>query len=808
MRISYNWLQEYIHLELSPDELAGRLTMAGLEVESVTAFREPLPQVVAGRIISLEPHPRADRLTLVGVDGGAGILNVVCGAGNLQVGQPVALALPGAVLPGSNHPLEVKDILGVNSCGMICSAFELGLELCGERDEILVLDDGEAASPGEALDKLLGFDDRILTLDLTPNRADCLSVLGVAHEVGALTGKPVNPPKTVLAESTRSVESRASVVVGDSRLCPRYTARLLEGVSTGYSPLWMQIRLLKAGIRPINNIVDVTNYVMMELGQPLHAFDFDLLSADQIIVRRANLGEKLITLDGIERRLNPEMLVIADAAGAVALAGVMGGESTGIRPESKNILIEAALFDRVSVRRTAARLGLFSEASQRFEKGINPEGVVVAQSRAAGLMGEIAGGQVLSGVIDVYPEPFHPRVITVRPHRVNEILGLKIPSSRITDILQCLGFAVTPVSTGYSLQVEVPLRRGDVELEEDLVEEVARLYGYDKIPATLPRGELLDSRERPENRAQDLVKQMLTSAGFHEVINYSFINPTHLKRLALPEGDCRLRAIPLQNPLSEEQSVLRTTLLPGLLKILQYNFYHQVVDQLIFELGTLFFSSSLPLNEAPREKLTLALAATGRLQKPHWAGKSPRADFFAVKGALELLFNRLGLRDVEFVAKQFPFLHPTRSASVITAGVEVGFLGHLHPEVTGLWDLPQEVVLGELDLEALISRSNPVPHFTALPRYPASLRDIAVIAPLEVSAKELELCIRKAGGELVEQVSLFDIYQGGKIPTGKRSLAFAIRYRSPEKTLTDEQVNHLHRQIVLALSKKGALLRE
>lgn len=805
MRISYNWLQEYINLELSPEELAGRLTLAGLEVESVAAFREQLPQVVVGRIISLEPHPRSDRLTLVRVDIGGSMLTVVCGAGNLQAGQLVPVALPGAVLPGGGGPLEATDILGVRSGAMICSASELGLELCGGRDEILVLDG--TASPGEALDKVLGFDDRILTLDLTPNRADCLSVLGVACEAGALTGEQVKPPKTVLTESVRGIESRVSVAVGDSRLCPRYTARLVEEVSTGYSPLWMQLRLLKSGVRPINNVVDITNYVMMEYGQPLHAFDFDLLSGDQIIVRLARLGEKLITLDGMERRLNPDMLVIADPAGPIALAGVMGGESTGIRPESNNILIEAALFDRVSVRRTAARLGLFSEASQRFEKGVNPEGVLAAQNRAAGLMAEVAGGRVLAGVIDVYPEPFQPRIITVRPHRINEILGLKVPPSQVTDILQRLGFTVSP-APGFSLQVEVPLRRGDVELEEDVVEEVARLHGYDKIPATLPRGELIECREQPEQRIQDLVKRILTAAGFYEVINYSFINPAYLRRLGLPEDDYRFKAIPLQNPLSEEQAILRTTLLPGLLKTLQHNFYHQVGDQLIFELGAVFFPSSLPVQEAPRERLTLALAATGRVLEPHWAIKPPPADFFAVKGALELMFNRLGLKEVEFVPDQFPCLHPTRSAAVTIAGAKVGFLGQLHPEAATLWDFSQEVTVCELDLETVITRANPVPQYTALPRYPASLRDIAVIAPREVPAGELELCIRKAGGELVEQVTLFDVYQGGQIPAGKRSLAFAIRYRSPEKTLTDEQVNSLHQQIILALSEKGALLRE
>ncbi len=808
MRISCNWLQEYISSGLSPQELAERLTMAGVEVDSVVPFREPRPKVVVGRVLTLEPHPRAEKLTLVRLDLGGSVLSVVCGARNLEEGRLVAAALPGAVLPGADRPIEAADILGVRSGGMICSAAELGLELSGGPADILVLDENETTRPGAPLDEVQGFSDWILTLDLTPNRADCLGLLGLAYEVGALTGEQVKLPKTVLDECNGGgIESKVAVAVGDSRLCPRYTARLVEEATIGFSPLWMQLRLLKAGVRPINNVVDITNYVMMEFGQPLHAFDFDLLSGDRIIVRRAALGERLVTLDGVERQLNPEMLVIADNAGPIALAGVMGGDSTGIGGNSKSILIEAALFNRASVRRTAARLGLFSEASQRFERGVNPEWVMAAQNRAAGLLAEIAGGRVAAGVIDVYPEPFQPRTVKVRPHRISEILGLKISSKEITDILERLGFSVS-AGSGFSLQVEIPLRRGDVELEEDVVEEVARLHGYDRIPATLPRGELVECRDLPEQRILDLIKGTLISAGFNEAINYSFINPAHLRRLALPEEDLRLNAVPIQNPLSEEQGVLRTTLLPGLLKTLQYNFYHQVGDQLIFELGAVFLPSARPEQEAPRERLTLVLAATGRAVEPHWAGKPLPADFFAVKGVLELIFRRLGLEEVRFVPSMIPGLHPTRSASVIIGGKEVGFVGHLHPETVELWDFSQEVIACELDLETVISRASLQPRYTPLPRYPASLRDIAVIAPREVPAEELESCIRRAGGKLVEQVALFDVYQGGQIPAGKRNLAFAIRYRSPERTLTDEEVNRLHGQIISALAEKGALLRE
>ncbi|HOB28926.1 MAG: phenylalanine--tRNA ligase subunit beta [Dethiobacteria bacterium] len=802
MRIAYSWLKEYIDLELSPEELAEKLTLAGVEVEAVEQFAEISDRVVVGEIITLKPHPHNSRLLVAGVDPGDGSpLQIVCGAPNIAAGQKVPLALPGAVLPGRGC-LEALEIERVFSEGMLCSGKELGLEL-GSPDGVLILD--PPAKTGSPLSEALELNDHILILDLTPNRADCLGLLGIAYEVAALTGAAVKHPPAEPPEAPECTAALLRVDVQEPLLCPRYTARVIEDLTVGSSPLWLQLRLLKSGLRPINNVVDITNYVMWEYGQPLHAFDFNLTRGGEIIVRRGRSDETLVTLDGDERVLDEEVLVIADAAGPVALGGVMGGESTEINPSTRSVLLEAALFNPVSVRRTARRYHIPSEASQRFERGVNPAWVAEASGRAALMISELAGGRVLRGLIDSYPAPVQPRRVMVRPYRINEILGLKIPSAEVSDILSRLGFTIKP--EGRRLEVTVPLRRNDIFLEEDIVEEVARLYGYDKIPATLPRGELLESREELPERLQGLVRETLTACGFNEIITYSFINPTSLRSLGLPEGDPRLEAIPLRNPLSEEQSIMRTTLLPGLLKTLQDNFYHREMNQLLFEVGAAYLPRQLPLEELPDEKLRLSLGATGELPVANWYTASRPAGFFVVKGAIEALLKRFGINRVEYLPAELPFNHPTRSAVIRIAGEEAGFLGELRPQVAEKWDYPQPVTVAELDLEMLIARANLVPRVTPLPKYPAGLRDIAVVVPRALSAGELKRLIYEAGGGLVEQVTLFDLYEGAQIPPGMRSLAFTITYRHPDRTLTEAEINAAQARIEAALSKLGAALR-
>ncbi len=802
MRVSYDWLKDYINPGISAEELAELLTLSGVEAGAVETFGSPLPMVVVGEVKAMELHPGRSNLTLVDTDIGDQVVKIVCGAKNMQVGDRVPTAKPGAELPGGRK-IDAVDIHGVNSPGMLCSAQELGLEL-GSEDEILILD--QVSKPGEPVEQLLGYGDRVIVLELTPDRPDCLSMIGVAHEIAALTGKEVTMPRLSPPETGPDLEESFKVAIANSELCPRYTARAVEEVKVGRSPLWMQIRLLKAGIRPINNIVDITNYVMWEFGQPLHAFDLELLGSDEILVRRAGEGEKVITLDGVERKLTPEALVITDGSRPVALAGVMGGEETEINEATRKVLIEAASFNPTNIRRTARRYNLPSEASQRFEKGVNPEAVTWSQDRAALLMHELAGGRVLRGIVDRNEAPSRECRIAIDPEKINRVLGLDLEKELVIKILTRLGFFVQETNRE-SLDIAVPLRRGDVRIEEDIIEEVARLYGYDKIPLTLPRGELLGTVKSYEEKVHDLVRAVITACGYHECITHSFINPANLARFRFPEDDPRMRPIPVRNPFSEEQAVMRTTLLPGLLKTVQHNYSHRELDQMIFEMGAVFEANTLPLEDLPEERMKLGLAVTGQIPEPNWFDPSREADFFAIKGALETLFKRLQVEGVSFIPHAMPFSHPARCALITIKGVDLGYLGQLHPDIIEAWEIEQPVTVCEIDLPLLCDMATLVPRVTPLPRFPAAKRDLAIVVPGEIPAEKLEMTIRDAGGELVNQVRLFDLYEGKQIPEGKKSLAYSITFRREEGTLTEAEINRAQAKIEQALFDLGAVLR-
>ncbi len=802
MRVSYDWLLEYIDPGISAEALAEKLTLSGIEVGALERFGPELKGVVVGQVKAMEPHPGKNNLTLVDTDTGDRVLSIVCGAKNMQIGDKVVVARPGSQLPGPCLIEEVK-IYGVPSEGMLCSARELELDM-GSEDEILILD--SSAVVGESAGKILGFDDYILHLELTPNRADCLGMIGVAHEVAALTGKGVKMPPMAPPETERSVEDIVRISVEDKELCPRYTVRAAQDVVIGKAPLWMQIRLLKAGIRPINNVVDISNYVMWEFGQPLHTFDLQLLKNREIIVRRALQDETLVTLDGIERKLDPEALVIVDGKEAVGLAGVMGGENTEISEATTEVLIEAANFNPTNIRRTARRYNLPSEASQRFEKGVNPEAAIWAQDRTALLLSELTGGKVFKGIIDENALPLQSKRIKVRPEKISKILGLTIPENEVAAILSRLGFTVEQ-KAGSAMEVTVPLRRADVTLEEDIVEEVARLHGYEKIPVTLPYGKLQGNRESEDERIKGLVRDILTAGGYYECITYSFINPQNLLQLRLPGDDYRRKAVPVQNPFSEEQAIMRTTQLPGLLKVMQHNLSHRELNQMLFEIGSVYEPESLPLKSLPVEKTKLTMAVTGLIPEPNWIVASQKADFFTLKGLLEILFERLQIIDIAYIPKAMPFSHPSRCAVVTSAGKELGFLGQLHPDVAEEWEIDQMVAVCEIDLDLLSKMANLTPKVVPLPRYPAAKRDIAVVVSRDISALQLENAIRKAAGGLVSQVKLFDLYEGRQIPEGKRSLAYSITFRREEGTLTDAEVNEAQERIEKALFDLGAVLR-
>ncbi len=802
MRVPYQWLLDYVDPGITAEALADRFTLSGVEVGEVEVFGPALPDVVVGRVEALEAHPGRSNLVLVDTFVGDCTLKIVCGAKNMVVGDKVVVAKPGSTLPGGRIIKETQ-IYGALSSGMLCSASELGLDL-GSDEEILILD--EDAPLGAPADKALGFDDKILHLEPTPNRADCLSMIGVAHEAAAITGSRVIMPPLAPQEIEQRVEDAFKIRVEDIDLCPRYTARVVTAVCMGTAPLWMRLRLLKAGIRPISNVVDITNYVMWEFGQPLHAFDLDLLKSGEIVVRRAGEGEILVTLDGVERRLTSEALVITDGAIPVGLAGVMGGENTEIRENTRGVLLEAATFSATNIRRTARRYNLPSEASQRFERGVNPQAVLWSQDRATRFMHELAEGRVLQGVIDINHLRTEPSRISVRPERINRILGFTVPEAEVKSILRRLDFQVNEASPGV-LEVTVPPRRADCVLEEDIVEEVARLHGYDKIPVTLPQGAMLENRPSFSERVQDLTREVMTSCGFYECITYSFINPAGLRRLRLDEDDSRLKAIAVQNPFSEEQAVMRTTQLPGLLKAVQHNISYRELNQLLFEIGSVYEADTVPLEELPTEKPKLTLAATGLLPEPNWVTSPREADYFALKGALEMLFKRMQIGEVEFNAAAQPFTHPGRSAEISIAGLKIGFVGQLHPDVAADWDIDQAVTVAEIDLMSIEAKADLVPRVAPLPRYPAATRDIAVVVSRDIPALELDKAIRQAGGGLVGSLKLFDLYEGKQIPAGKRSLAFAITYRRDEGTLTDAEVNQVHAEIEKALFALGAVLR-
>lgn len=807
MRVSYNWLKEYVNFQLSPYELAHKLTMVGLAVDTVEYLGEGIEGVVVGQVMSISDHPNADKLVVCQVDVGKGeYLQVVTGAPNVRQGQKVPVALPGSILP-SGVKIKKAKFRGVESAGMLCSAQELNIpeETISDEDRDGILELEPDAPIGADAAEVLGLDDYVLVFDLTPNRADCLSVINIAREVAAVTGGQVQLPEVQLPDGQGETGERASVTIDAPDLCGRYVARIVEGITIKPSPRWLQQRLQAAGVRPINNIVDVTNYVMLEMGQPLHAFDYTLLKNHRIIVRRADRGEKLVTLDGVERRLQPDMLVIADPEKAVGLAGVMGGENTEVSEGTTTVLIESAHFEPANIRRTARELGLRSEASTRFEKGVNIEGALMAASRAAQLMAALSGGIVISGAIDNYPQKQAPKVVTLRVSRVHQVLGVEIGNEQVTKLLQLLGFGVKHRGDDV-ITVDVPPYRLDISREIDLIEEVARLYGYDRIPTTLPTGRPSKNPPNRFQRLQDEVRIVLSCSGLSEVITYSFISPKDYDKIMLPINHPWRNVVAIQNPLSEDQSVMRTTLVPGLLDVAARNTKRHVENLAIYELGRVFKPTKNQL--LPEERTLVGALVMGEWELG-WKWSRQEMDFYFLKGILEELLGRMGITNVNFKpVKDYSFLHPGRSASINVGEVDAGFIGQVHPDVLEQYQLKKKAILCQLDLELLLEVSSPTVTYRPLSRYPAVVRDMAIIVEESVPAAQVNAVIADAGGDLLREFSLFDVYHGQQIPEGHKSLAYSMVYQSWERTLTDVEVNEVHQRIQNALARKlGAQLR-
>jgi phenylalanyl-tRNA synthetase beta chain len=786
MRLSLNWLSEFVDYGLSPEELADRLTLAGLEVEGIARIGEGIEGVVVGAVRETRPHPGADKLTLCRVETPGETVEVVCGASNVRPGIKIPLARVGARLPDGTVIRKGK-FRGEVSQGMICSEKELGLAESSEG--IWILPDDLAA--GTELTPLLR--DVILTIGVTPNRGDCLSVLGIAREVAALTGAPLRERPADLVEGGESITQQVAVEIADVEGCPRYAARVVRGVRVGPAPFRMQRRLEAAGLRAINNVVDVTNYVLLERGQPLHAFDLPLLADQRIVVRRGRAGERIITLDGVEREVTPETLLICDGRKPVALAGVMGGRETEVTERTADLLLESAYFLPVSVRRTAKRLGLQTEASYRFERGTDPEGVLPALDRAAGLLAGVAGGQVARGVVDCYPRPMTPPTISLRCARLNLVLGTAWTEDAIRETLTRLGIRFT-AATGERLVAVPPMYRSDLTREIDLIEEVARVRGYDRIPVTQPVGAVPPPLEEARSTAflQGL-RGVLVSLGYTEAIHFSFGDARDLDLLGLPTDDPRRQMVKLRNPLAEDQAYLRSSLLPGLMGALQRNLHRGAADVRLFEIGRVFLARGEGL---PQEGLHLAAVAAGA-GTGSWRENPREVVVFDLKGAVEGLLAALRVSRAVWIPEgDVPYLHPTRAARLEIDGKPVGRVGEIHPEVAARYDLKLRACLLELSLEALPAFSPGAVRFRPLPRFPAVQRDLALVVEDALPAGRALEAIRAVASDLLEEVRLFDLYRGQSIPKGKKSLAFRLTYRAPDRTLTDQDVEAMHHAIL------------
>ncbi|NLM96173.1 MAG: phenylalanine--tRNA ligase subunit beta [Halanaerobiaceae bacterium] len=792
MQVSYKWLREYIDLSCAPEELEYILTMAGMEVEEVECPGKGIEDIVIGEVKKIRKHPNADKLLICEVDTGDELINIVTGAPNVFEGARVPVAKTGTELP-NGMVIKKTKLRGEMSYGMMCSTDELGLS--EERaDGIMIL--GEDAQKGMKLIEYLNLDDFIYKLDLTPNFARCLGMLGIARELEALqAGKGVKYPAIEIKEGSEDIEKIVAIEVLDPDLCPRYTGQIIRNVKIGPSPLWMQQRLTAGGIRPINNVVDITNYVMLEYNQPLHAFDFDKISGNKVIVRRAEEGEKLVTLDGQERELTRDMLVIADSSRAIGLAGVMGGANSEIDDRTTTIFLESAFFDPVSIRKTARALGLPSEASHRFERGVDIEKVLEAGRRAAYLMQEYAGGEVVKGTIDVYPEPYQAKEIRLDLSYVNQLLGIETDISELEEMLLRLKFSAERVNNE-TLKVTVPGFRTDMEREADLAEEVARIYGYNNIPENKPASKQQGKRNFRQ-LFEDITRERLTAAGLDEIISFSLAAEEDYRVLMLPQDSELYKWVRIKNPLNEAYAVLRTSLLPGLLDVLSNNAKRQIEKMHIFELGNVFFNEEGEY----REYMKLAGASMG-YDEDCW--NSGAADFFYLKGVLESYFEYTGIDNPEFRPVSLPYLHPGRSAEIRIGKDSIGFLGELYPDIIKELDLKAKTAVFQLDFEMLLEKARLFRTYEELPRYPASERDLAILVSGDIHAYEILKEIRVKGGDLLKEATLFDLYQGDQIPAGKKSLAFKLLFQALDRTLRDEEVNALMEKIIKSLEEKFA----
>lgn len=799
MLVPMKWLNKYVKMDLPVADYAARMIMSGSEVEGWTEQGEGLTGVVVGLVEQMEDHPDSDHLHILQVNTGDEKLQIVCGAPNVFAGARVPVAKIGAVLPG-DFKIKRSKIRGVESFGMCCSGQELGMteaDIAGaEVDGLLILP--EDTPLGQDIRKVVGWDDVVVEFKSLANRPDCMSVIGMARETAVTLGEKLTLPEISVQENGEDIHDYVTASVEDADLCPRYMLRMVKNVKVGPSPDWMQKALSASSVRPINNIVDVTNYVMLEMGQPLHAYDMAYVAGPKIIVRRAKAGETIRTLDGKDHALKENMLMICDGDGPTGVAGIMGGEHSEIVDGTQNVLLEAAYFSGFNIRHTARELGIRTEASTRFEKGLDIYNTEKALDRAAQLIAQMGAGEIVGGKIDLRGELPAAKTVLAPCARIRALTGVDIPSGEMVRILNELEIATTLDERSDTLHCTVPTHRGDIDHMADIAEEVLRIYGYDKIPATLMDGALMRGGLTREQQLGDKVRDVLVGLNLYEAMSYSFISPDWIEKLGVPQGHAARHLLRISNPLGEDMSVMRTTMAPSLLNLVSLNQRQRAGEIRMFEMGKVYLpTQENPLEGQPDERPTLGMVLL-----------SAQDDFFTLKGIIEQMAQDFGIEELSFNAQGECWYHPGRKATVSAGGKVLGQLGQVHPDVCEAFGVKGEVLLAEIDLQSWYAASSEARSFEALPRFPGVSRDLAVVVDSIQPVGPMMESIRKGGKPLLAELQLFDVYQGAQLPEGKKSVAFSLLFRSSERTLVDEEVNKAFKKIVSRLEHEyGAELR-
>lgn len=788
MLVPLKWLRDYVDIDIDTQDFADMMTMTGSKVEKVDFFGKETNGVEVCKILEIEQHPDADRLKVTKVEVANGeILQIVTNATNIKVGDYVPVARIGAVLPG-DFKIKKGKLRGVLSEGMFCGAEELTIPSAfvedHKKDGIYILDHQDSFELGMDVRDVLGINDALIEFEITSNRPDCRSIIGIAREAAVTLGKELKYPEIKVNGSDEEMSFEIDI---QTDLCKRYCGRVVKDVKVGPSPYWMQRKLIEAGMRPISNIVDITNYVMLELGQPLHAFDLDDIKYNKMTVKMAEQGEKFTTLDGVERTLTSDMLVIGNQDKTLDLAGIMGGENSEIKDTTTSIFIEGASFAKENIRATSKKLGLRTEASSRFEKGIDINLAEEAVNRACQLIEELGCGTVLNGMLDYYPQKEEVQKVTVNPVRINKLLGVNVPMDQFINILESLEFKCNLVSSEV-LELEVPTFRLDITEDADILEEIARIYGYDNIPAASLEGNATAGVKTDKQKFIDNVKSNSIACGLNEILTYSFVSPRGVDKINLPADDEKRNFVKIMNPLGEETSVMRTTLIPNMLDVISTNISHKVEEVAAFECGNTF----IPQEGLPIETKKYCVGMYGK-----------EVDFFVLKGVIESILNNVGLKGYEIEPETTNLtFHPGRCAKIVYNNIYIGTFGELHPDVIENYNLGQRVYVAEINIDTVFENLNLTKSYNPLPKYPSTSRDIALIVKDEVFVKQIEDIIKANGEDLVESYKLFDVYKGAQIEEGHKSIAYSITYRSKDKTLTDEDVAKVHEKILSELSDK------